>query len=217
MAEFMYYEIDADAVTPTVRKRLFAIPSLRMRLDVDGKEWLVRSTEPVPTFKGRRVVKEDRWNATLEPRPRLPTRGSVTDLVARRWAIEPGARKAELARKLLATKRSSVQLTFGDGQSDAVSIGVDTTLPNGTSGVHLELQAPGAVTLRVSPSLRSSRGRPLAIFEAKDASGTGRLLLDWELPELSDDDRGRVAQLSLTLSTEADRAIVLIDSVAFST
>lgn len=215
MPEFVYYEIDQEAVTRTLRERLFTIPHLRMRPDPEGGGWLVRSPEPVQPFEGGRRVQEARWATAVAPRPLPPTTGKVPDLIARAWKVVPGSRAGELSRKATGPRRSGLQLAFGEGTGDAVTLSTQTPIPGGATRLSVELRSQGGMALGVEPSFRSPRGRPLATLEARSVSGPGRKTLDWSLPDLNEVERSRVAELSFSLSSEADWAVVCLDAIAF--
>lgn len=217
MSDFVYYELDDKSLTPALRKRLFAIPELRLRPDHEAKGWLVRSPTTVPRFEDHRLVQEERWaRASAAPKPRPGARAASPSLIACPWKILPGERKAQLSRQRLTPKRSVLQLTFGEGRGDAVSIEVETTLPNAMTHLHVELRVPSDVALSLEPSLLSRRGRSVSVLQAQRTSGAGSASFDWALPKLSAEERGRIEKLSLTLSTEADSASVFVDAISFS-
>jgi hypothetical protein len=213
MAQFTYYEVGSEELT-ALREQLGNSPDHRLRRDVDGARWLVRSSKTLK-LEGARKVKPERWEAALAPRERAPVKGVAPELIARPWRVEPGARKGQLARRSLTPKRATLELTFGAGSGDAVTIVTDTALPPGVKRLQAELRVPAGIVVGVSPSLRSGRGRLRAVLESRTLSQAGRATLEWSLPELPAGERDAIAALAFTLSTEADSGSLFLDAITF--
>jgi len=212
MAQFTYYEV-ADEQLPALRKLLGKVPDHGLRRDAEASSWLVQSSKALK-FEGARKVKPERWEAARVMPVRAPVKGIEPELLARTWKVEPGSRKAQLIRRALTSRRAALELAFGAGSGDVVSIVTEIALPARAQRLHALLCVPAGVVLGVSPSLRTARGRLRAVLETRTLFQPGPATLDWPLPELAVADREAIATLALALSTEADSGSILLDALA---
>jgi len=207
MSEFIYYEIDDDAMTARLRAQLGRTKGVRMRRPEAGR-WLVRTTRKLTPAAGRRRVEMKRWRESAVDRAPIGVSPSG-DLLRRRWTLAAdGERRGALERR-----RGALRLRFGEGRGDAVTLTCEAQLTDKARQLRALIRSPDAHPVTVSVELRSARGRVVKrLPEVTLAPGDSHLIA-WPLRGVSASLRGQVALTSLVLSTEADDTSALVEAL----